>query len=187
MFGDVICEQLIKRKIGSKQIVIGAVIIVIGFFLSWFLWAVGVVIDPAVHLMGILLFACGIALTLFCLRFAWLVEYEYSFVNGELTIDKIIAKSKRKHLKDIKVNTFEKLGKYDPEVVNKLKADVVWDYSVDKYDSNSIYACFKDEKSGRKAILIFTPNQKLIDSMKTYVNATVYREAFSAAKKSNIN
>lgn len=183
MFSDIVCEQLIKRKIGPKQIFLGAVIAVIGLLLSWFLWAIGVVIDPTVRLMGILLFACGIALTVFCLRFVLLVEYEYSFVNGELTIDKILAKSKRKHLRDIKVNTFEKLGKYDSEIVGKLKADKVYDYSVDKYDSDSIYAYFKDEGSGCKTLLIFTPNQKLIDSMKTYVNATVYREAFSVAKK----
>lgn len=183
MFSDIVCEQLVKKKNGPKQIIAGALTVSFGFLLSWILFDVANVLIDRTGMLGVILLVVGIALTVFFVRFIIGVEYEYSFVNGELTIDKILAKSKRKHLTDIKVKTFEKLGKYDPEKVNKLKVDVVRDYSVDKYDTNSIYAYFKDETSGRKTLLIFTPNQKLIDSMKTYVSATVYREAFSAAKK----
>lgn len=184
MFSDVICEQLVKRKIGPKQIATGAGIVTLGLFLSFLVYAIGVYADPAVGLLGSMLFLCGVALTIYFVRFIF-VEYEYSFVNGELTVDKIIAKSKRKHLLDVDVKIFDKMGRYDPEEIDKinLKVDVVRDYSVDKYASDTVYAYFKDVKDGSKTLLIFSPNQKLIDAMKTYVNATVYREAFLKGKK----
>lgn len=183
MFSDVICEQLVKRKFSTIQIIKGVLITLAGLILSFLLYGIGLYADPAVGLMGPMFFICGMIGTFFIFRRFMLIEYEYSFVNGELTIDKISAKSTRKHLTDINVKSFEKLGKYDPEVVEKINADVVKDYSSDKYDDDSMYAYFKDDASGRKTLLIFTPNKKLIDSMKNYVSATVYREAFSVAKK----
>ncbi len=188
MFSDIICEQLVKRKLTPKYMAIGAGIITGGVFLSFLAYAIGVYADPAVGLMGSMLFLCGIFITFYFGRFAIFVEYEYSFVNGELTIDKISAKSKRKHMLDVDVKSFEKMGKYDPEKEEKLKITKVCDFSVDKYDSDTIYAYFKDS-SGNNTLLIFTPNEKLIGSMKTYVNNMVFREAFpnfkAAAKSSD--
>lgn len=184
MFSDIICEQLVKRKIGSKQMVMGAGIITGGVLLSFLAYAIGVYADPAVGLLGSMLFLCGIFITFYFGRFVIFVEYEYSFVNGELTIDKIMAKSKRKHMLDVDVKAFEKMGKYDPEKEEKLKINKVCDFSVDKYDSNTIYAYYKDGNSNN-ILLIFTPNEKLIGSMKTYVNNIVFREAFPNFKSAS--
>lgn len=177
MFSDIICEQLVKRKFGPKQMAIAGGIATAGLIVSLLLYTIGVYIDPAVGLMGSMLFICGICLTVYLVRFFIMVEYEYSFVNGELTIDKISAKSKRKHLVDINVKSFEKMGVYDPEKVENLKVNTVRDYSVDRYEEGTIYAYYKDNTSGN-TLLIFTPNEKLIGSMKPYVNAMVFREAF---------
>lgn len=186
MFSDIICEQLVKRKIGPKQMVTAAVIVSVGLIISLFLRAVGMIVDRTLGMMGILLFALGIFLTVYIVRFFIFVEYEYSFVNGELTIDRISAKSKRKHMMDVAVKSFEKIGRYDSEKVKNLKADTVRDYSADPYASDAVYAYYKDSSSGRKILLIFSPNEKLIGSIKPYVNGMMFREAFpnfkSAAK-----
>ena len=178
MISDIVCEQLIKKKFGPKQAVQGGAIVVVGGLLSYVLWAIGEVADRTVHLLGLLFLASGWAATVYFLRFVLMVEYEYTFVNGELTIDKIMAKSKRKHIANITVRGFEKIGKFDPNVVNNIKADIECDYSTSKDDENTLYALYRDEKTGRKTLLFFTPNEKIILAMKSYVNASVFREAF---------
>ncbi|MDD6395109.1 MAG: DUF6106 family protein [Firmicutes bacterium] len=184
MFSDIICEQLVKRKIGPKQMVIAAVIVSVGLIISLFLRALGIVVDRTLGMMGIFLFAIGIFVTIYFVRFFIFVEYEYSFVNGELTIDRISAKSKRKHMMDVAVKSFEKIGKYEPEKVKNLNVDTVRDYSADPYASDAVYAYYKDG-SGRKILLIFSPNEKLIGSIKPYVNGMMFREAFPNFKSAS--
>ena len=41
------------------------------------------------------------------------VEYEYTFTNGELDIDKIIAKKRRKSLVSVDISKFADFGKYE--------------------------------------------------------------------------
>ena len=187
MFSDIICEQLVKRKIGPKQMVIVALVGSLGLILAWVLFDLAFVFVDRTAMLGAILFIGCIALTVYLVRFILLVEYEYSFVNGELTVDKISAKSKRKHMIDVSVKHFEKIGKYDPEKVNNLKVEVVRDYASDSYAPETVYAYYKDNGSGRKTLLIFTPNEKLIGSIKPYVNGMMFREAFpnfkSAAKQ----
>ncbi len=178
MISDIVCEQLVQRKLTPMRILTIAGVTVGGILLSFFLYVIGGIADPAVGMMASLFFLGGIALTVFLVRRMLFVEYEYTFVNGELTVDKILTKSSRKNLAEIDVKAIEKLGKYDAETVAKLGSVQVWDYSADKADENTLYAFFKDDASGRNTVLFFTPNQKLLDAMKPYVSATVYREAF---------
>lgn len=178
MISDIVCEQLVQKPLNLKRMLVVGGAAVGGVALSFALWIIGGIADPAVGLMGPLFFLCGMALTFFLVRRMFFVEYEYTLVNGELTIDRILAKSSRKNMAEIDVKAFEKLGKYDKETVAKLGAGQTWDYSTDKSDEATMYAFFKDEKSGRNTVLLFTPNEKLLNAMKPSVSATVYREAF---------
>lgn len=178
MISDIVCEQLVQKPLNPMRMLKVGGVAVGGVVLSFVLWIIGSLADVAVGLMAPLFFLCGIALTIFLVRRMLFVEYEYTFVNGELTIDRIIAKSSRKNMAEIDVKSIEKLGKYDEEAVAKLGAGQTWDYSTDKADENTMFAFFKDEKSGRNTVLLFTPNEKLLNAMKPSVSATVYREAF---------
>ncbi len=176
MISDILCEQLVKRKFGSKQIFIGGCIALLGLILSLVLYVIGAYVDTVTGLMRIILFFCGVAITVFFLR-KLMVEYEYAFYNGELTVDRITAKSKRKAMLSVSVKGFEKMGKYTPDAVERLNFTKIRDYSISKYDSDAVFALYKDEKSGEKTLLIFSPNEKLIKALKTSVNPTVFREA----------
>ena len=182
MISDIVCEYLVKRKLDTVQIAKAVGVFVAGFILSWFLRSVGVVADRTGMLATIFLLG-GLAVTIYLARFMLMVEYEYTFVNGELTIDRILARSKRKHMLDINVKTVYKLGYINKTEINQRDIDTVKDFSTSASDENTVFACYKDESSGKKVMLLFTPNQKIIDSMKPYVSATVYREAFSKTNK----
>lgn len=177
MVSDIVCEYLVKRKLNLMQILKAVGVVVPCIILTWLMYDVGLLIDHT-GLMPSMLFLCGVALGVYLLRRVIMVEYEYTLVNGELTVDRILAKSSRKNMIEVDVKAFEKLGKYDAEAVGKLNAGRVLDYSADKSDPNTLFAYFKDEKTNTNTVLIFTPNQKMLNAMKSSVNATVYREAF---------
>lgn len=181
MISDIVCEYLVKRKLDGVQIAKAVGVAVAGFAVSWLLRAVGIVADRSGMLATIFLLG-GLALTIYLMRYMLMVEYEYTFVNGELTIDRILAQSSRKKMTEINVKTIEKMGKYDPQLVSTLKANGIKDYSASKDDPNTLFIYCKDEKISGNTVILFTPNQKVLDAMKPYVSATVYREAFREKK-----
>lgn len=183
MISDIVCEYLVKRKLSPVQIAKAVGITALCLFATWFLRSVGVIIDRT-GMMAFLLLCIGLFATWYISRFFYMIEYEYTLVNGELTVDRVAAQSSRKTLLEVNVKSFEKFGKYDEATVNQLGAGKVLDYSADKADKNTFFAYYKDEKSNVNTVLLFTPNQKMLDAMKSSVNATVYREAFREKKQS---
>ena len=75
------------------------------------------------------------------------------------------------------------MGRPGDEALNSLKVDTVRDYSASLDNEGTIFIYFKGSESSQNTLLFFTPNQKMLDAMKTSVSATVYREFFSKAKK----
>lgn len=178
MISDIVCEYMVKRKFNIMQAGQAAFIIVAGVLVSDIIASLVTFADPS-RVMFFALLLCGLGLTAFFARFALIVEYEYSFVNGELTVDRILARSRRKHMLDVNVKTIHKLGYFNKSGINEHGIDTVKDFSSCRTDEDTVFACYKDESTGKNVMLLFTPNQKMIDAMKPYVSATVYREAFS--------
>lgn len=181
MINDIICECLVKRKMDVVQIAKAAAIFVGGFLVSWELLAICSIHDPT-GMLGPMLLMVGLFLTVLFGRRMLMVEYEYAYFDGEIAFDKISAKSKRKHLTDVSMKAVEKIGRPGDSAIEKLKVTRTRDYSAGLSDENTIFIYYKDESSGDNVLLYFTPNQKMLDAMKTTVSATVYREAFSKTK-----
>ena len=113
MISDIVCEYLVKRKLDGVQIAKAVGVFVVGFVVSWFLRAIGIIADRSGMLAAVFLLG-GLALTIYLARFMLMVEYEYTLVNGELTIDRILAQSSRKKMTDVNVKTIEKMGTRKP-------------------------------------------------------------------------
>ena len=181
MINDIICECLVKRKLDVVQAAKIAGVFTGGFFISYELMAICSIHDPT-GMLGPMLLMVGIFLTIYFGRYLITVEYEYAYFDGEISFDKISAKSKRKHLTNVSMKSVEKIGRPGDSSIEKLKVTKVRDYSTGKDDDDTIFIYYKDENSGDNVLLYFTPNQKMLDAMKTTVSATVYREAFSKTK-----
>lgn len=186
MASDIVCEYMVKRKLSVPQIVKAAAIIMGGFTATFVISSLGAYADRS-GMMGAMLLMIGIGVTIFFGRWLIMIEYEYAYFNGEITFDKILAKSKRRHLMDVDLKTVEKMGRPDDEAINSLKVDTIKDYSESIDHENTIYIYFKDPVSTKNTLLFFTPNQKMTDAMKTAVSATVYREFFSKTNKNKKN
>lgn len=97
------------------------------------------------------------------------IEYEYAYTNGELDVDRIVAESRRKRLLSVDCKDFEIVAKvssdkYSDEyrkIPNKVEA-------VSSMTSPDVYfAVF--ENDGKRTILYFEPNDKMIEAMWKYI------------------
>lgn len=186
MVSDIVCEYMVKRKLDISQIVKAVAVFLGGFVATFLISSVGAYADFSGGMMGAMLIVIGVGITIFFGRWFLMIEYEYAYFNGEIAFDKIIAKSRRKHLLDVELKSVEKMGRPDDEALNQLKVDAVKDYSMSLDSEGTIFIYFKDPNTSKNTLLFFTPNQKMLDAMKTSVSATVYREFYakkSASKK----
>ncbi len=92
------------------------------------------------------------------------VEYEYTFTNGDLDIDKIIAQSVRKPMISIQVSKFTDFGKYDDNAPDE-SSDMTVVMATDNIASHEYYADFPHEDYGSTR-LVFVPDEKMLDCIK---------------------
>lgn len=166
-------EQLVKKKwelsdtIMTALIVFGALVAMgVSAFLTFTEFYSLIIVIFAV----ISYFACRFITNLS-------VEYEYCLVSGELTVDKIINKRKRKRVITVQVRNFERFAKYDgsnlgENVVSYVKA------GTSAVPENGWVAQFNKTGIGR-TVLVFSPNEKMINAIKPYLKAEVRLESFA--------
>ncbi len=157
--GDVFVEQIIKKRLslGGLAIRIGAIFIVL---------ASGVILIP-------LLLMLGITITVLLIYLAYLAfvytsaEWEYSFVNGELTIDKILGKRKRKPGETYDIRKASLIAPANSEeVAEKSKFLTKIDYTGTTNTDNH-YVIIIDDVDGVKGALMITfePDEKMLEAM----------------------
>ena len=175
MVTDVVCEYLVKRNQGKKEtlkmfgIVAGAILILL-LLTYWMIMVPGVTALVVMLDVAVVYFAVKLFKTLS-------VEYEYCFVNGELTIDKIINQSDRKRMTVLETKKVEKVGKYDSASFNKETAGNIYNYSSGECPTDAIYLQLRNDMNGIYTIIISCPDE-FIAKMKPYFNQLVYREGF---------
>ena len=168
---DNFAEQLVKKNLTSSEktkhtlITVAGIIGTFIFILLGFL-ALG---SPVISVIGFIL-AVGAGYFTFNHIQSSYIEYEYAFTNGELDVDKIIAKKKRKALLSVEVNKFTSFGKYTEEIEEPDDMTVV--ISSDNIYSHEYYADFQHEDYGLTR-LVFAPNEKMLDNIKRYLPSAV--------------
>ncbi len=90
-------------------------------------------------------------------------EYEYILTNGDLDIDKIIGKRKRKRLVSASIDTFTAFGKLSEAGDFSGTTVLAAGSSGEDY-----YADFVHKTEGNVRI-IFTPNEKVLDGMELFL------------------
>jgi len=155
--GDVFKEQLVKRKPTLKDTAIKGclVAVVILIFLISFLFLAGF----AIIVTAIAGF--GAAFLMSYLN----VEYEYIFTNGELDIDAVYNRSRRKRLFSGNVKDFDIMAHIDDKVREGdfSGAQETKDYSsgVPGPDSYAFLAVIK----GKRTKVIIEPNEKMLKAI----------------------
>ncbi|MEG0615013.1 MAG: hypothetical protein RR540_04590 [Oscillospiraceae bacterium] len=168
---DVFIEQLVTKASSVKDTALklllgfGSVLISIALFI----------------LLGMLLgmFAVAVLLSAGCLYGAFYlisnfdVEYEYIVTNGEIDIDKVVAKRKRKRLLSAKVSSFKDFGRYSSSPDTNTTTTFAAGSGLIEEE---FYADFTHPKYG-EVRLIFSPNERVLAAIKPYLPHTI-RETF---------
>lgn len=150
---DFYTEQLIKKQPNGKDTLKKAALISL---------AIVSVLVVFIFPLGLLIPIVVIALVYFLLT-RLDVEYEYLFVNGDLDIDKIMHKSRRKHVFSANAKEMELLAPEGHPRLDGYRNAKVVDFS-SGVRSDRRYVLVTGEK-GVMTKLIFEPNDTIIEGM----------------------
>lgn len=174
MLNDVFIEKLVKKKRTGQDL---ALIVLISFgaliaallafvFLAGRLGAFGVLIIFGVFYGGWYLIT------------NLNIEYEYSLTNGELDVDMIIAERRRKRLLTVHCKEFEILAPVNDNHKKEME-DTGINYKVyacSSMEANRLYFCIFNLSGKGKTLLIFEPDNRMLDSFKTIIPRKVLSE-----------
>lgn len=150
---DYYTEQLIKKQTTMKDVFLKALLVALSIVsvLIVFMFPLGIVIPIVV-----------IGASVFLYR-RLDVEYEYLYVNGDLDIDKIMHRAKRKRVFSMNVNDLEILAPVDSVELRQYQRAKTCDYSSASGNGN-VYALVVTEKGEKKKIL-FEPNETIVEGI----------------------
>lgn len=158
---DVFKEQLVARKNNTQDLLkkIGIVLAAIALTL------IGATFLPEFALF----LAVGLGWVAFVLIRRFNLEFEYIFTNGELDIDKIFNKLKRKHALTVDVRSFVVMvSMNNPSAKSEIgNVSKVLDYSAGVVTDTTYSAVY--ENDGDRIQLIFDPNEEIFKAIKMYI------------------
>jgi len=157
--GDIFKEQLIKKKPTRKDAFIRVSLIVTVILLIFIILSIPMLVSLAPILIIAALFGAWYATSFLK------VEYEYAFTDGELDIDVIYNRSRRKRKFSARVNDFIIMAHVeDNEHMGEFKgAQDMFDYSSGVTTADS-YAFLVNYK-GRRTKIIIEPNAVMLKAM----------------------
>ena len=164
---DVFNEQLVARKPNQKDLLKKVGIVGVGIFAIF----AALTVELLMGFIIPIIIAVVIAVVFFMRRYN--VEYEYVFTNGDLDIDKITNKSRRKQAISVNVRSFVTMvpatsKAYEGEVSNFTK---LYDFGSGSITDNTYIAIFEQNKERVK--MIIEPNEQMFKAIRTYIPRVV--------------
>ena len=148
---DFYTEQLVKKQSGAKEMAIRAGLIVLTVIAVFI-----VLMFP----LGIILPILAVVLDVFMFR-RLNVEYEYMFVNGDLDVDKIMGRAKRKRMFSMNVSEMELLAPSDAPELRQYQNAKTLDFSSGTGQAKLYTLVVADHGELKK--VVFEPNETIIE------------------------
>lgn len=170
MFNDVCVEYMVKKKDTVLDWIKKIGVILTGFILAT------LVIDfvtfkpdgrPFMSL-GYLIAIAILYLSYYLVK-NMSIEYEYILTNGDMDIDKIMAKNSRKRVISLKCNEFEAFGKYIAGDENKKTCDIKI-FACDSLSSDDLYYCISRSAKHGRAFVVFNANERVLTAIKPFIS-----------------
>ena len=178
---ETFCEQVVSRKNSVKQhIVLGALCAVFVLFEVLFFLLYIISPSPFWIMMNFMVGLAAVCIIAPTVPRLYKVEYDYSVVGNNLYIDKVIASKKRKSIAKVELGNVVDFALIENDNVPVLKYTKTYNCVESGYEGNH-YCIFNVANKG-KCLLIFTPNQKIIDGMRPYFTREVVMKYFLGKK-----
>jgi hypothetical protein len=163
---DVFIEKIVVKQKESKDYFVIAGGILLGIFLILvFLYFIPTLI-PFVGM--------GIIIGIYFLVKSRNIEFEYIVTNGEIDIDKITDRSRRKRVFTAESKSFEVVASTKSIHYTKdmKENSTILNYasSINKEDLYFIYLTYK----GKKTVILFEPDEKMLKSIKSVIPRKVF-------------
>ncbi|OQB13240.1 MAG: hypothetical protein BWY15_01870 [Firmicutes bacterium ADurb.Bin193] len=156
---DFFCETIVRRKKGAKEYILALAMVVM----------LVAIVSAAFMLIKILggffLLAIAGIIYLFYIGITSLnIEYEYALTNGELDIDKITARRKRKRILTVNSSLFEYFAPMTKEHIqryNDASVEKRFDFTSNTGSDGVYFAIFRTD--GVKTCITFEPNERMLE------------------------
>ena len=167
-------------------------VVSLGLVLTVFIVAVILMVTVADWLFFIVLtmFGLGAYLVYYILKHSR-VEYEYTFVLGELRIARIKGNAKRRTITYFDVKNIDDIGHYinaetgkrtiDPSKYPNLLHAAEDDYALDTY-----YFIIHDKVRKKPAVLLMTPNEKTFSMIRPYLSVELKKKFLKMQKEAGL-
>lgn len=159
---DYYTEQLVKQKTKMSSIVAKAALIAVT--------AVSVFVALMFPLAMILPVIMVVVDVLMFRRFD--LEFEYLYVNGDLDIDKIMAKQKRKRVFETNVRNLEVIAPTGSIELQQYQRTKTYDFSSGREGAKTYEMVTTSQ--GQTVKIIFEPNQTILEGMKMLAPRKVF-------------
>lgn len=165
---DLFYEQLIKRQKSWREY-LRIVLCILGALIAVGLLSLAVFV-PAIGFI-IFVVCCGIIYVLYLLITGTNMEYEYSFTNGEMDVDKIVNVRSRKRLATVNAREIDVMAtkrNHRPEFERYMGASEVKKiYACENRDAEDVYFVVFHDGEVQK-MLLFNPNEKIRTGFRRY-------------------
>lgn len=165
---DVFIEQIVKKKMTTADMlkIVGICFLtILVIFASFMIFPMIPAVGSFLSMLSPLIIV-GACYGAYYLITAQNLEYEYIMTNGEIDIDKIINRRKRKRMITVNTRDFSEFGLYKDAPDASGMTTILACTSID--DPETYYAVLDHSKHG-KCMLIFNPNEKLLKSAKQFI------------------
>lgn len=154
--GEYYSEQIIKRKTPAyKQAIKVALIVFTALFF---------VLGMMIPVLLVPMLICGVGAYFYISRLD--LEFEYSFVSGSLTIDKIFNKSRRKKCIEVDFEQTELVAPLKAYQLDEYKNKQLKEYDcTSKEDGKEVYVIIA-HKGSELVRVLFEPNKKMVEDMR---------------------
>ena len=169
---DIFVEQIIQRRRSGTDYLI-YVGLSLAFLVICFL---GLFVIPMFGFLVIIAAGYG----MYWVGTSRNLEFEYSVTNGDLTIDRIINRQRRKRVISFDCKDVEAIGKYkavdhqskhyDKKFFASLKAD--------GSDEGAWYITVRSAKYGGLCLVVFNPEERVLDSIRPFLPRQLAFEVF---------
>ena len=162
---DTFMEKIVARKKDFKDNIIN-----VGIILATLILIMAVNSIPVITQLGIGLFiVAGLAFLAYRLISSRNVEFEYIVTNGDLDIDKITARRKRKRILSTSCKEFDIVARVTSnsfsQSVQSIKNRIDASSSTNSPDAFFVTLNYK----GEKTLVIFEPDERMLNNFKTYI------------------
>lgn len=149
--GDFYTEQMVKKQTNMKDIAIKAVLVAVTIvsFLVLLMFPFGIIAPVVMIVLDVIMFQ------------RLNVEYEYLFVNGDLDIDKIMNKARRKKVFSMNVADMEVLAPADSAELRQYQNARTYDFTSGTGQAK-VYALVVAGQGELKKV-IFEPNEEILE------------------------